>query len=366
MRSPFVKPLTAAVLGLLLLMLPASLTTAFAACDPSWVNRTFSGKASSEKTRPGISLPFYQAERNGFKPRAGSLGESVPVMESILDDLNSLMISGEAFRSRRQTVGDPILSWEEYRDFLMNRLEIFKSGAQNFLKQTKARDPLLALTIEPRLAEVFAEIESKSKELGQSVTRGGRTEGDYFGFFQTQTVKLKAVLAELSAVSSLPSVKAYSVRLQDQTELKLALKTTIQDHRARAFRIEGHLEYLTQKYPDLMKNPKVEALKNSKPNSEQVFDALESWLHDLEWDLLIERDGKKVLVEIKLNQEPMNLSMFQEIKSKHSYETQLARQVQVIQFLGLANRFQIATLYTRGVSKQVIARIEALGATYLE
>gem|GEM_PF-3235282 len=278
-----------------------------------------------------------------MKVYAGSYADQRPELLRLIDDVESLQLYPRDFKDEFRASHGVDPSNENFVEFYLSRMELFKSAIREYASILKPENEALADQIYRNFSEQISSKHDLLRKLNVA-----SVEVSAVGLHQL----VIGHLTELYAVATLPQVTQAGVTLAQMPGMLESMNEKLK-------RAIGNPE-IEKRFPTIFQNAR---LKYVRGVSEDEYRAqIVEWVGRKEIDVIRESDGKTSWVEVKHNSRPFDLGHFTSRGSKgKSALDQILEDKQIIEFLGLSDKIQLEYLATGGMDADVRALLKSNG-----
>jgi len=278
-----------------------------------------------------------------MKVYSGSYGEKHPELLRVIDDAESLQLFPRDFKDEFQTLHHVEPTKENYVEFYLSRMELFKSAIHEYTSILKSENEALAEQIYDNFSEHFFSKHDLVRRLNTA-----SVEASAVGLHQLAI----GHLTELYAVATLPQVTQAGVTLAQMPGMKARINEKLKQ-------VIGSPE-IQKRYPAIFQNARSKYVRGM--NDDEYRSQIVEWIGSKEIDVIRESDGKTSWVEVKHNSRPFDLGHFTSRGSKgKSAKDQILEDKQIIEFLGLSDKIQLEYLATGGMDADVRELLKSHG-----
>lgn len=313
---------------------------------------------AKSETIQRIQAPFTSTHlRHGSERllpiQKGSLGDRVPELVQILDDLNYFQISYPQFLNQHtQLKRGGARDIQQIAKFYRSRHQILLDGVNEIVRLMKEIDRDKARWIE-RSYVVRAEALRFLPERAANTIYLREVQGLINGY----NMRVSGIIGELYGAFSLAGVKTGSIRMADVPRFRDRINEWRQQTTEQLKNDPEILKILKERYPTLF---------SGESFGLQDLNRIHEKLLGKEIDLLRVVDEKPYWIEIKLNREAYHWKSFSEpphVGSK-SARSQILENKELIELLGLSCGLEF--LAPAGMSTEVRGDLERNGISVIQ
>jgi hypothetical protein len=331
---------------------------AFDAKDPILQNpRSEWGKSSAidDFQKNFVEFNFLHGQKPLMTVMQGSLAEKSPELIRVLDDINRLQMIPSEFEKQFERVHQFKPGKAEYLEFYSSRMDLFKSGVNDFISKVKVLDPKVG----QRLHVNFIEHAPNYADLIERMSRNVSTQGVAESAGGVTQV-FAGYLTELYASVALPHVSEVAFHLSRMPDISRIIDEKLKRFVSRFHDDRRFLATMEERFPGIFKNPR---LRHYRPTTiQERARIIKEWIGSKEIDVVRSAEGKTRWVEIKRNQTQYDMRHFTSRGSKgKSALDQVLEDKEIIEFLGLSDKIQLEYLAVGGLDEEVIQLLKSHG-----